>query len=140
MKKRARLTKRLFHLYQKVLEGGAQSWFWPHPVANPWWSGRPPSKSAAEDSWAWQAYLFAKEWQGREGVDLKRLERIVCAASDPQCMFLFARDVRGARVRRIERSVVRCGDPAAIRRFMRLPGANRRSLERLLVVAEVMRS
>jgi hypothetical protein len=41
-------------------------------------------------------------------------------------------------VRRMQREVVRCGDPAAMRAFARVPGAHVRSLESAILVAEVM--
>lgn len=131
MKKCARLTKRLQREYFRILNGTAGVSFYPHPYAYAW-------GNRAKNISAWQAYLFAKEWRSRVGVDLRRLENMVARGTDPECAYRFARDVPGANVKQLQRTVVRCGDPDAIRRFSLLSGADKPFLERLLIVAEVM--
>lgn len=130
--RKPRLTGRLQQAYSAVLRGATGAWYWTHPLAGNW--GVPPSAR----QWQWQAYLFAKQWGGRQGVDLKRLEGIVARGPDPDCIVLFAKEVRGVNVRRSQREVVARGEPDAIRRFMSVKGANVESLKAVLIVAEVM--
>lgn len=134
MKRRsARLTKRLQRQYHSVLGRGSSQLFWPHPHAcHSWQRTAPPNLKA------WQAYLFAKEWQGRDGVDVKRLQRMVLDGTDGECMFLFARDVRKANVRRLQEAVTRCGQTGPMRRFMNLPGCDADHVRRCLLVAETL--
>lgn len=130
--KRPRLTGRTQKLYSAVLTGTAGAWYWTHPLAGNW------GQRALAGQHQWQAYLFAKQWGGRGGVDLKRLEGIVARGPDPDCMVRFAKDVRGVNVRRFQREVVARGEPGAIRAFMSVRGAHVESLRAVLIVAEVM--
>ncbi|MFA5202894.1 MAG: hypothetical protein WC708_00560 [Lentisphaeria bacterium] len=131
MKKKSCLSKRLQRQYQQVLLGQAESWFYPHPHAFGW--GRHNSSTAE-----WQAYLFAKEWGNRIGVDLMRLQRIVIQSNDGECVYRYARDIDEANIRKLQRAVVRSGNPDAIRRFSLLPKADKTWLERYLLIAEVL--
>lgn len=130
--KKPRLTGRLQQAYSAVLRGAAGAWYWPHPVAGGF--GVPSSALYKQ----WQAYLFAKQWGGRGGVDLKRLEGIVARGPDPECIVLFAKEIRGVNVRRFQREVVARGEPESIRKFMSVKGAHVESLRAVLIVAEVM--
>lgn len=131
-----RLTKRLQHLYNETIRGRAGSWHYPHPCAYDWGSRGGPSPARTS---AWQAYLFAKEWHSRAGVDLKRLEGIVLRGGDAECVYRYVLDVPGASVRRAQRAVVACGAADVIRKFaLNVPGADVQYLEAAIIVAEVM--
>lgn len=137
MARRARLTKRLQHQYNSIIRRAASSWFYPHPYAGDGWS-RIPSNQDRQS--AWQAYLFAKEWGGRAGVDVKRLEGLVCKGGDAECAYRFCMEVRGASVKRLQQVVILNGDARTIRKFAKnVPGANVPFLEAVILIAEVMR-
>lgn len=130
--KKPRLTGRMQQAYSAVLTGSAAAWYWPHPLAGNW------GKSSNASQWQWQAYLFAQQWSGRAGVDMKRLDGIVARGPDPDCIVRFAKEVRGVNVRRFQREVVTRGEPDAIRAFMHVKEAHVESLRVVLIVAEVM--
>ena len=134
MRQKCRLSRRLQRQYSEVLQGLASSWYYPHPMA---WHGVPHGTPANH---AWQAYLFAKEWGGRKGVDFKRLQRIVLRADNGECAYRFARDVKGANIKKLEATVIRSSDMDAIRKFSLLPGANRQKLENIVLVAQILES
>lgn len=127
-KQKSRLTRRVARLYSHILTDNAGTF---------WWSWRTQSVSR-EEMWQMQALGFAKQWGGREGVDLKRLEGIVVRGPNPMHMVEFAAEIPGAGLRRIQLAVVAKGRPEAIRALMRVPGVRPESLENALLVAEVM--
>jgi hypothetical protein len=85
----------------------------------------------------WAALHFARQWRGRD-INFKKLQRIVILSEDGTCAYEFARDVPGANVRKLQDVVAAGLDPKALRLFMELPGADRKYLESILIVSEVM--
>ena len=84
------------------------------------------------------AYFFAKKWQGR-AIDFYGLQRVVLYSNYPEAAFLFARDVRGANVRRLQKVVLYFGSPQWKRRFAaEIPGASAAWLESMAIIQEVM--
>jgi hypothetical protein len=140
MAKKARLTRRLKRQYQAVLELDAHSWMYPGPG----WSNKNYHKyNKNRTNWdydpAWGAWAFAKEWQNRQDVDIKRLQRIVIKSGNPYVAYAFARDVKEANINRLQRLVIYSGDPDIMRIFANnIRGANQYLLNSLADVAEIM--
>lgn len=131
---RPKLTRNLLQQYRAILAGDASAYFYPHPSS---WSS-PQNSVERRRSNAWQAYLFAKAWHGRD-VDLHRLQVIVTHADIAEPAILFARDVPGANRRRLERHVMAHGTAVELRRYAAcVPGANVRRLVDMAVVADVL--
>jgi len=123
------MTRRVQRLYAAVLSGAASAWYWPHPQA---------FSSGIVSGPQWQAFLFARDWGGRDGVDLKRLEGIVARGPDPVCIVEFAKVIPSANVRRLQREVVARGQGGPMRSFLSVKGANAEALRAAILVAEVM--
>ena len=84
------------------------------------------------------AYFFAMKWQGR-AIDLHGLQRVVIHSNYAGAAFLFARDIKGANIKRLQNVVIYEGTAADKRRFAReIPGAAAQHLEALAVIQEVM--
>lgn len=132
---RAKLTRRQQSQYQSIVrEDGSTDWAYPGPGSPHWWMGNQVARSNG-----WSALTFAKRWGRRDGVDLKRLQRIVLRSGDPDCAYQFARDVPGANVRRLQRVVVEGGDPRIMRAFAKnILGADVQHLEAMIMIGEVM--
>mgnify|MGYP006958005027 CR=1 FL=1 len=138
MAKKARLTRRLKRQYQAVLKLDAYHWMYPCPGwrANPRYFNQ-QTRSGYDP--AWGAWAFAKEWQNRQDVNIKRLQRIVIKSGNPYVAYAFARDVKEANVNRLQRLVIYSGDPDIMRIFANnIRGANQYLLNSLADVAEIM--
>lgn len=128
------LTRKLLQQYRMILGGDASMYFYPHHST---WM---PSNSAIEKrrSNAWQAYLFAKAWYGRD-IDVHRLQVIVTRTDIAEPSLLFSRDVPGANRKRLERHVMAHGTAEELRRYAAcVPGANVRRLNDAATVREVL--
>jgi len=126
-KQRARPTRRVHNLYVHVLTGSSSIMSYMHY--------RIQDVSVARQI---MALTFAREWGGRSGIDVKRLEGIVVRGPVPEVIARYAKEVPGANLRRITRAVVRTGDVRAMRVLAGVPGVDRAYLENAIVVAEVM--
>jgi len=136
MAKKARLTRRLKRQYQAVLKLDAEHWMWPCPG----WSTNPRYFRRGHNyDPAWGAWAFAKEWQSRQDVDIKKLQRIIIRSNNPYVAYAFARDVKEANINRLQRLVIYSGDPDIMRIFANnIQGANQYLLNSLADVAEIM--
>lgn len=126
----------MMRLYQTVIscDTNYNSGLWLGSKANPFSFWGP---SSAHRSTGWSALYFAREWGGRD-IDLKKLQRIVLRCGDPQCMYEFARDVKGANVSRFQYAIIKCGNAKVMRMFAeKIPGANKRYIELMIMIAEV---
>ncbi len=126
-KQRARPTRRVQRLYNHILSGSQSLMSYT--------DYRTRGLAEARQKLALQ---FAREWGGRSGVDVKRLEGIVVRGPDAKVMAQYAKEVAGASVRRIQKAVVRSGDVRAMRVLAGVKGADRAYLENAIVVAEVL--
>lgn len=137
-KKRARLTRRLKRQYQAVLALDAYHWMYPCPG----WKAKPRyfhQKTSYGYDPAWGAWAFAKEWQSRQDVDIKRLQRIVIKSGNPYIAYAFARDVKEANIKRLQQMVIYSGDPDIMRIFAdNILGANQHLLRSMADIAEIM--
>lgn len=87
----------------------------------------------------WGAYHFAKRWQGRGGFHMWKLQLIVIRSEDATCAYAFARDVRGAKVDRLQKVVIEHGSPQLMRDFAcNVPGADVQHLKNLAMIGETM--
>ena len=102
---------------------------WPHPCSY----GRQPDGGVE-----WAAYLFSKRWKSRTGYNLKRLQRIVILSGNAEVAYLFARDISGASLDKLEKVVVEAGDPKWMKLFANLPGARKKLLEAFAFLTETM--
>lgn len=67
------------------------------------------------------------------------LQRIVISGHNPEMAYLWARDIPGASIKRLQQVVLEHGNLAQLRKFARdIPGANAPLLEKLALVQEVM--
>ncbi len=128
------LTKRLFRVYQAILDNGDDTQYWMYRNAAPFLSSTTPDEVRV----GWQAYYFAKRWSGRD-IDLKRLQRIVLRSPDAECSYSFAKDVPGVNIRRLARHIMECGNSFWMRKFAdRFPNQDSERLRNLAVVHELM--
>lgn len=130
------ISRRVRAHYQDIVgQAPKLSRFYPHPCAfgsNYGW------RRGWNDGLEWAAYLFSKEWKSRTGYNPKRLQRIVIVSGNPEVAYLYARDVPGASVDKLEKVVVEAGDPRWMRTFAQLPGARKRMLECYAFLADTM--
>jgi len=127
---RARLSKRQFRAYQTILGRRAP----PSCDLCVQWLYKNEGVGAAAGAW-----MFAKEYGRREGVDLKRLQLIVIQSKSSEYAYKFARDVSGANIRRLQKVVIRYGTAKQMALFAQhVPGANKALLEAFILVKEVM--
>jgi len=132
-RKKARLTKRLQSQYNQILQGNIPGHY-EYGYGFGW-----PIGGAGSGAIGWVAYLFAKEWSGREGVDLKKLQGIVLRSGDAECAWRFARDIPAANKRRLQTLVMQTGGANQMRKFAaHVPGADKQTLENLAIVSEIM--
>lgn len=140
--RKARVTRRVWNRYREILTEAEQGKSWVR--CNGWlpqgWNQDPTlyKKSFCDEHIAWAAYGFAKEWQGRSDIDLKRLQNIVIRHEAPIVAYYFARDIQGANIKRLQRIVINGANPDLMRRFAELPGAYRQYCLNMADVAEVM--
>jgi hypothetical protein len=137
-RQKAALTRRLQSQYNAILAGDASAYqHWVPPGYNR--PGQPPVQGYGYGYRnEWVAYVFAKQWGGRKGVDIKRLQLIALHSDNAECAISFARDIQGANVKRFQSIVLQHGSAGQMRRFAEIPGANRMWLENMAIVAEVM--
>lgn len=129
------LTKKVLREYNDILEL-SYAGYRKHRVLSYNGSRRQPHYPSI----AWSAYFFAKRWQGRS-IDLKKLQRIVLTFGSPKCIYMFARDVEGANLRRLAHALIERGDPKLMREFadnIDVIEADSRFLTGMAAVAEVM--
>lgn len=123
--------------YDAIVRGDASAWNYPYPG---WCVPDQPQqniRSCYRNEWA--AYVFAQRWGGREGVDVKKLQRIVLTSGNPACAIEYARHISGANVRRLQDVVLRLGNASQMRRFALLVAdADVDVLRNTAIVAEVM--
>ena len=138
-RKKVRLTRRLRRQYQAVLELDAYQWMYPGPGwGKPYHPGVKNRHRHGYDP-AWGAWAFAKEWQSRIDVDIKRLQNIIIKSENPHVMYAFARDVKEANTKRLQRMIVYSGYPDIMRDFARnIPGADKHLLRSMADIAEIM--
>lgn len=103
---------------------------WPHPCTY-----GPQTRGWGVE---WAAYHFCKQWRGRGGYDSKKLQRMVINSGNPRVAYLFARDVPGASLDKLEKTVVEAGDPYWMKEFAKLPGARKKLLLDFAFLAETM--
>lgn len=124
----ARLSRRQFRTYQSILAGQLS------PSIDFCYGWMPGPKSVA-----YGAYVFAKEFGGKEGVDIKRLQNMVIKACDPYTAYQYARNIPDANIRRLQDVVIRYGNPKLMRVFAEnIPMANKGKLEAFAIIREVM--
>jgi hypothetical protein len=128
-KSKSRLTRRMVQHYQSILRQNPCFMF-PHPCSY----GQPIPRWGIE----WAAYHFCKQWRGRGGYDSKKLQRMVINSGNPQVACLFARDVPGASLDKLEKVVVEAGEPHWMREFAKLPGSRKKFLESMAFIADTM--
>lgn len=129
-----KLTRRMRRHYDEILQRSPHGvrHMWPHPCAFP--GMFPPQYGGSE----WAAYMFCKRWKSRSGYNVKKLQRIVIVAGNPEVAYLFARDVPSACLDKLEKVVVEAGDPKWMKLFADLPGARKKILEDFAFLAETM--
>lgn len=126
------MSRRLRRQYLDIIRGDGANWYFP------WgWAGNGAGKVPFGNAWA--AFFFAKQWGGRDGVDVHRLQSIVCRAQNPEAAYRWAREMPGANVRRLQKVVTSYGSLELIRAFAQnVRGADRKFLEGLCIVKEVL--
>lgn len=129
MSSKARMSKRIERYYRAVLE---------HWDLTDWLFVQTHYKMGRKMRSAYSALLFIRNWGGREGVDLARLQNIV--ALDPRCSYELARDFPWANVRKLEMTVIRKGSPELMRTFAaNIRGARSEMLLEIALEREVTR-
>lgn len=125
--KKPALTRRMQWQQRAVLDlnGADYNYPWPHIA-----------KTTAEAN-AMAAYFFAKRWRGRE-INFHALQRIVIKSECARAAYLFAKDVEGANIRRLQKVVLDSGTVEEKRQFAKIPGADEQWLEAVAAVQEVM--
>lgn len=125
------LTKRQRRLYDEILRG--RMWCPYASMFNIRSSGDPKFIAAHE------AYLFARIFGRKRGVDVKRLQRIVMNTFVPNLWYKFARDVEGANIKKLETLTIKYGEASLMKKFsLNIPKANREKLEAFIMIKEVM--
>ena len=133
MAKKPKMTRRLKIQYEAVLN-----------LDTPFWMWYPPSKKHVkhgkfDHDFGWGAWAFAKQWQCRRDVDIKKLQKIVIKFGNPYTIYAFARDVKEANINRLQKSIIYSGNPEVMRMFAdNIPGANQSLLRSMADIAEIM--
>ncbi len=70
------------------------------------------------------AYKFAVECED----ETSQLQKIVIKSGNAQLIYLFARDVFGAEIEKLEKAIIETENVDAINNFANLEGANRKKL------------
>jgi hypothetical protein len=83
------------------------------------------------------AYAFAKQWSSRD-IDIHALQRLIINSKSALAAFMFARDIEGASIRRLQVIVLEYGTVDQKRAFAKLPGAAHDFLMGIALVQEVM--
>src|SRR5574343_1211762 len=116
----ARLSRRQLRAYRIIVDQEQ-----PPPACDVFMYCAPGLLGAAAGAW-----VFAREYGRKEGVDLKRLQAIVIKSKSPLYAYKFARDVPGVNVRRLQDVVIKYGSVHQMRVFaMNIPTANKPKLE-----------
>jgi hypothetical protein len=126
----AKLSKRQFRAYQTILDGRTP----PACDLLEFWLYKNERVGAAAGAW-----LFAKEYGRRDGVDIKRLQFIILKSDSPEYAYKFARDIPGANIRRLQDVVIRYGTAHQLKVFAKnIPRANKGKLEAFILIKEIM--
>lgn len=70
------------------------------------------------------AYKFAMECED----ETKHLQKIVIKSGDAQLIYLFARDVFGAEIEKLEKAIIETENTEVMQNFADIEGANRKKL------------
>src|SRR4051812_1947497 len=106
------MSRRIRQHYQAILDGDGSDYIWFYH-----W------KYSQEENNAWAAYFFYKEFGTREGVDFYRIQKFVLAGP-PEVVYEWARNIKGANIRRCQSVILERGTPEMLRKFaMNIPGA-----------------
>ncbi len=125
--KKPALTRRQATQHRAVLGSNGADYNWPWPCI----------ASSAEEANAMAAYFFVKKWHGRQ-IDFHGLQRIVIHSGCARAAYLFARDIEGANIKRLQKVILEHGSVAEKRLFAKLPNANSQWLESIADIQEVM--
>jgi hypothetical protein len=122
------MSRRIRRRYQAILLRDSNnydhisSWSWKHN----------------RNSHAWAAYIFYKQFGGRNGVDFHRLQRMVLKGPG-ELILLWARDIKGANLKKCHAAILEKGDPKMLRMYAEaIPGARKEELENMAVIKEVL--
>jgi ribosome modulation factor len=132
--KKARLTRSLQRHYQLIINGSGSNY---DPWNPPFWG--PTTNSQWEHRNQWSAYMFAKRWSGRSGYDIKKLQLIVIKSNDAECAYMFAKDIKGANIKKLQKVVLENGTTKTLKKFSKLPNVNKKLLENFIIIMEVLR-
>jgi hypothetical protein len=126
--KKPALTRRMEYQQQRVLACDAADYHYPWQYI---------TKTTGELH-GMCAYLFANRWQGRN-IAMHKLQRVVLASGCSKAALLFAKNIKGANVRRLQKVVLDSGTADEKRQFAReIPGADIQWLEAIAAVQDVM--
>lgn len=131
MKKKTGLTRRQLREYQQIIIGNGHIYYFSGKAAG-YYKGYTDGRSNG-----WAALFFAKQWRSRN-INIRKLQKVIIASDDARCAYEFARDVPGANIKKIQDMIVNCNDPAIIRKFANIHGADKELLLDALIIAEVL--
>jgi hypothetical protein len=95
-------------------------------------------KWQCNESWARAAYGFAKQWGGRKGVDLKKLQHIVLKYGGAPVLYRYARDVPSANIKRFQKAIIETEDFKYVQLFAdNIPKADQKILGNVLIILEI---
>ncbi len=128
MSKKRNMSRRILRQYFAILNGYGDNSY------HVWYRG-----NSAVVANAWAALHFYKQFSRCSGIDFNRLQRIVILDGDANCVYRWAKEVKGANTRKCQVRMMEIGTPEQMRKFaLNVSGAHLASIENLATIKEVL--